>query len=78
MGAKRRPIDDRTRVLAETGQLAVYTTELAALFLHTTPSGIRCRILRGTLKPDSFGGRGRGKEHTFTRETLLAHVKGVA
>jgi hypothetical protein len=78
MGAKRRPIDDRTRELAVTGQLAIYTTELAALFLHTTPSGIRCRILRGTLKPDSFGGRGRGKEHTFTRETLLAHAKSVA
>jgi hypothetical protein len=78
MGAKRKPIDEKTREQALSGQLAIYTTELAALFLHTTPSGIRCRILRGTLKPDSFGGRGRGKEHTFTKETLLAHVKGVA
>jgi hypothetical protein len=54
-----------------------FTTTEAAAYLRTTAKALRCRIARGTLVPDGWGGRGRGKEHMFRRGTLDRHCTGA-
>lgn len=65
---------DLVRRMALAGQLAWYTTELAALYMHRSEKALQMSIARGLLKPDTFGGRGRSKTHMFKRETLDAFL----
>jgi hypothetical protein len=65
-----RTDEELTRVLALKGELAWYTTELAALYLHRSEKALQMLIARGTLKPDTYGGRGKSKCHMFRIKTL--------
>jgi hypothetical protein len=68
MGAAEKKYDH-----AELAKQEWFTTTEAAAYIRTTPKALRQRIARGSLKPDSWGGRGRGREHMFRRATLDAH-----
>ena len=48
----------------------------AAEYLGTTKAALHMMVQRGTLKPDSRGGRGRFKGHRFARATLDAYIAG--
>jgi len=50
-----------------------FTTEEAAVYLRTTPKALSMRVARGSIAPDCWGGRGRGKQHMFRRATLDRH-----
>lgn len=54
-----------------------FTTEEAAAYLRTTAKALLMRVSRGAIQPDSWGGRGAGRKHLFSRETLDKHARGV-
>lgn len=53
-----------------------FTTEEAAKYLRTSASGIRSAIMRGKLRPDTFGRQGKTAGHRFSRPTLDAYLTG--
>ncbi len=55
---------------------AWYTTEQAAEYLATSKGALLNAIYRGLLKPDAWGGRGRGRCHRFRQATLDAYITG--
>lgn len=51
-----------------------FTTGEAAEHMRMTRQALLTAVSRGKIKPDSFGGRGRTKEHRFHRSTLAAFL----
>lgn len=52
------------------------TTDEAALYVRMTPNALRKHVAAGSLKPDSWGKRGRTQTHRFRRSTLDAFLAG--